>query len=74
MLFDTHCHLSDPRLLNELDAVLERAAEAGVRRITSIGCASDVASVTSAIEIARRHPGPNLGDRRRAPARRQASR
>jgi TatD DNase family protein len=56
MLFDTHCHLDDPRLLGELDAVLERAAEAGVRRITSIGCASNVASVMSAVEIARRHP------------------
>lgn len=56
MLFDTHCHLDDPRLLENLDAVLERAEEAGVRRITSIGCASDVSSVTSAIELARKHP------------------
>lgn len=56
MLFDTHCHLDDPRLLEDLDAVLERAEEAGVRRITSIGCASDVSSVTSAIELARKHP------------------
>lgn len=56
MLFDTHCHLDDPRLLEELDAVLDRANEAGVRRITTIGCASDVASVMSAVEIARQHP------------------
>jgi len=56
MLFDTHCHLDDPRLFGELDAVLERAAQAGVRRITSIGCASDVSSVESAIEIARQYP------------------
>lgn len=56
MLFDTHCHLDDPRLFGELDAVLERAAQAGVQRITSIGCASDVSSVESAIEIARQHP------------------
>jgi TatD DNase family protein len=56
MLFDTHCHLDDPRLLEELDAVLERAQEAGVRRITTIGCASDLGSVTKAIEIARAHP------------------
>jgi TatD DNase family protein len=55
MLFDTHCHLDDPRLLEELDAVLDRADEAGVRRITTIGCAKDVASVMSAVEIARRH-------------------
>jgi TatD DNase family protein len=56
MLFDTHCHLDDPRLLGELDAVLDRAQEAGVRRITTIGCANDVASVTKAIEIAQEHP------------------
>lgn len=56
MLFDTHCHLDDPRLFGELDAVLERAEQAGVRRITSIGCASDVSSVRSAIDIARQYP------------------
>lgn len=56
MLFDTHCHLDDRRLLDELDAVLDRAKAAGVRRITTIGCAQDVSSSTSALEIARRHP------------------
>jgi len=56
MLFDTHCHLDDPRLLEELDAVLDRAHQAGVRRITTIGCANDVGSAMSAVEIARRHP------------------
>jgi len=57
MLFDTHCHLDDPSLLEDLDAVLDRAKAAGVQRITTIGCARDVASVMSAVEIARRHPG-----------------
>jgi len=56
MLFDTHCHLDDPRLGGELDAVLARARSAGVRRITTIGCARDVESVTAALEIARQHP------------------
>jgi TatD DNase family protein len=56
MLFDTHCHLDDPRLLGKLDAVLERAEEAGVRRITTIGCAQDVGSVRSAVAIAQSHP------------------
>ena len=56
MLFDTHCHLDDPRLFEELEAVLDRASEAGVQRITAIGCASDVASLMSAVEIARQHP------------------
>jgi TatD DNase family protein len=57
MLFDTHCHLDDPRLFKELDAVLNRAKEAGVQRITTIGCANDVGSVMSAVELARQHPG-----------------
>ena len=56
MLFDTHCHLDDPRLHDELDEVLDRAREAGVKRITTIGCASDLVSVRSAIAIARKHP------------------
>lgn len=55
MLFDTHCHLDDPRLQGELDAVLDRARNAGVRRITTIGCAQDVASSCLALEIARAH-------------------
>ena len=57
MLFDTHCHLDDPRLFHELDAVLARAKAAGVRRITTIGCAHDVDSLGSALSIAREHPG-----------------
>ena len=54
-LFDTHCHLDDPRLSRELDAVLERARAAGVHRITTIGCAQDVGSARSAVDIASRH-------------------
>lgn len=56
ILFDTHCHLDDPRLFEGLDDVLDRARQAGVRRITTIGCANDVASVRSAVDIAHRHP------------------
>jgi TatD DNase family protein len=56
MLFDTHCHLDDPRLYEELDEVLQRAKAAGVRRIATIGCAHDVSSVKSAIDIASKHP------------------
>ena len=56
MLFDTHCHLDDPRLQADLDAVLERAEAAGVRRITTIGCAHDVDTVSTAVELAARHP------------------
>ncbi len=55
-LFDTHCHLDDPRLREDLDDVLARAREAGVLRMTTIGCAQDVASVRSALAIAHAHP------------------
>ena len=56
MLFDTHCHLDDPQLYEELDDVLTRATEAGVQRITAIGCANNVESVTSAVKLAHQHP------------------
>lgn len=36
-MIDTHCHLTDPRLFEQLDAVLARAAAAGVERIVTIG-------------------------------------
>lgn len=36
-MYDTHCHLTDPRLLEQLDAVLDRAAAAGIHRIVTIG-------------------------------------
>lgn len=36
-MIDTHCHLTDPRLLGQLDAVLNRAAAAGVVRMVTIG-------------------------------------
>ena len=64
MLFDTHCHLDDPRLMGELDDVLARARDAGVKRIVTIGCANDVASLSSAMDVARRHPSwinPTVG-------------
>jgi TatD DNase family protein len=36
-MIDSHCHLTDPRLLGQLGAVLDRAAAAGVTRIITIG-------------------------------------
>ena len=35
-MIDTHCHLTDPRLADQLDAVLARAAAAGVTRLVTI--------------------------------------
>ena len=39
-MIDTHCHLTDERLHNQLDGVLARARDAGVHRIITIGTAS----------------------------------
>ena len=37
-MIDTHCHLTDSRLFDQIDAVLDRAARAGVKRVVTIGC------------------------------------
>ncbi|HJK89746.1 MAG TPA: TatD family hydrolase, partial [Polyangiaceae bacterium LLY-WYZ-15_(1-7)] len=54
-LFDTHCHLDDPRFAEDFDAVLARAREAGLWRAVTIGCAREVATVESALAVARAH-------------------
>ena len=35
-MIDTHCHLDDPRLLHQVDEVLERARLVGVSRMITI--------------------------------------
>ena len=40
-MIDTHCHLTDSRLGDQLDAVLERARRAGVTRMVTIGTGLD---------------------------------
>src|SRR6185437_3511269 len=37
MLVDSHCHLDFPDFADELDAVVKRAGEAGVKTCVSIG-------------------------------------
>jgi len=51
-MIDTHCHLTDPRLHEQLDDVLSRAREAGVERIITIGTAS--ADDVSVLRLSRR--------------------
>src|SRR5882724_7595928 len=36
-MIDSHCHLTDPRLFEQLNAVLDRAAAAGVTRMITVG-------------------------------------
>ncbi len=51
-MIDTHCHLTDTRLADQLDAVLVRAALSGVTDIITIGC--EPADDADAIELANR--------------------
>ncbi|MGD9933500.1 MAG: TatD family hydrolase [Dehalococcoidia bacterium] len=54
MLFDTHCHLQDPAF-DDVDAVIERAAQAGV--IGMAVCGYDMPSSRRATELASIHSG-----------------
>lgn len=55
ILIDTHAHLYDNRFEQDLDAVLSRAQEAGVRRI--LLPAVDVPSVYKALDLCARYEG-----------------
>jgi TatD DNase family protein len=54
MLVDTHAHLDFPDFANDLDDVLNRAAEAGVERIISIG--TSIESSRRAVALAEKYP------------------
>lgn len=51
-LFDSHCHLTDPRFAGDVDAVAQRARDAGVRSFVTI--ASDEEDAVQALAVARR--------------------
>ena len=54
-VIDTHCHLADPKFQGDLEAVLSRAAEAGVRTIVSIGAIGSIEADELTVAIAERH-------------------
>ena len=54
-MIDTHCHLTDPRLYEQLDAVLARAEAAGVKRLISIG--TSITDSRAAIAVCRQKDG-----------------
>jgi TatD DNase family protein len=56
MLIDSHCHLDDKRFAEDLDAVLERAAAAGIDRMLSIGTGDGPPGIDCAVRIADRYP------------------
>jgi TatD DNase family protein len=53
-MIDSHCHLTDPRLYEQLPAVLERARVAGVERMITIG--TDPEDGRAALALCREHP------------------
>jgi TatD DNase family protein len=53
MLTDTHAHLDYPDFSEDLDAILERARQAGVHRIVTIG--TGIESSRRAIALAEKH-------------------
>jgi TatD DNase family protein len=56
MLVDSHCHLDDKRFADDLDAVLDRAAAAGVTRILTIGTGDGPPEIDRAVRLADRYP------------------
>lgn len=54
MLIDTHCHLQDKRFAGDLEAVLDRAQEAGVAYALVVG--SNLATSREACELAQKYP------------------
>jgi TatD DNase family protein len=51
-LFDTHAHISYPELASQIDAVLDRAAKAGVEKVLAVG--TSVESSCECIALAER--------------------
>ena len=54
-LFDSHCHMDDPRFTGDLDEVLARMQQSGVTRYAQIG--TDIESSRHAVAFAAAHAG-----------------
>jgi len=54
-LCDSHCHLADPRIRNNIEPVLERAKAAGVGTIIAVGAIDSIETDRMTVEIAERH-------------------
>ena len=55
MLIDSHAHLDDPRFNEDRDAVIQRAWDAGVRKILTIGNGSGPDQMGCGIPVAEKH-------------------
>ncbi|MDE0212615.1 MAG: TatD family hydrolase [Deltaproteobacteria bacterium] len=56
-LIDTHCHIQTEEFDEDRDAVLGRAAEAGVDTLIVVGGAGDLSTNDNAVRLAEEHPG-----------------
>lgn len=54
-LTDSHCHLDDKKFVHDLDAVLNRAAAAGVTRMLTIGTGDGPPEIDRAVRLAEKH-------------------
>jgi TatD DNase family protein len=54
-LVDTHCHLADPRLRDDADAVVARAQEAGARFLISVGAIGTIECDRETVTITERN-------------------
>ncbi len=52
---DTHCHLADAKFRHDVEAVIERAADAGVSQLISVGAIGPIENDRRTVEIAERH-------------------
>jgi TatD DNase family protein len=55
ILFDSHCHLNDPAYAKDRNAVVKRAADAGVKSVMVVGI--DEGTSAQAVAVARVNPG-----------------
>ncbi len=56
-MIDTHCHIQTEEFDEDRDAVLERAAEAGVDTLIVVGGAGDLSTNDKAVRLAEEHAG-----------------
>src|SRR5271168_3738832 len=54
-VIDTHCHLADVKFRDDVDAVIARAAAAGVAQIISVGAIGPIENDRLTVEIAERY-------------------
>jgi len=55
-IIDSHCHLADAKLRDDLEPVLERASAGGVQWIVAVGAIGSIETDRMTVEIAERHP------------------